>query len=435
MKRTWHRMAATLLGAGLIVGMAGCSGGTQGNTGSTGEYKAPESDIKAELTVSNWGNPGDEDLYDEAIARFNEKYPNVKVTHNFTQVTVWSDYINKILTSIAAGDAPDVINLATEGVEFALSKDLFLPLSNYVDQDDDVQSLIADIDPKLIEGFTKDGETYLMPNNWNTMVLYYNKSMFDAAGIERPGDDWTWDDFREISKKLTAGSGSAKTYGFAFQTYAFAYMPWLYSNGGSTASADLSEPALDSPEVIESVQFLQDLVMKDRVAPDPSGSDANQLFQAGKVGMTAAPASISAILANDSPDLDYGILPMPQKTEKKTVYGAAGFAIYKQSPNQDLAWELIKELSSQETQMGIAEIGANNPTTKTAAKSEAFTGRNEDAALLYDAIEYAEPVAAPTFFTTLEPAFLRALQAVFAGGDPAEELGKAQAEVESVANG
>lgn len=435
MKRTWHRLTATLLGAGLVVSMAGCTGGAQGNTGSTREYSAPESDIKAELTVSNWGNPGDEDLYDEAISRFNEKYPNVKVTHNFTQVTVWSDYINKILTSIAAGDAPDVINLATEGVEFALSKDLFLPLSNYVTQDEEVQSLIADIDPKLIEGFTKEGETYLMPNNWNTMVLYYNKEMFEAAGIERPSDDWTWDDFREISQKLSAGSGSAKTYGFAFQTYAFSYMPWLYSNGGSTASADLSEPTLDSPEVIESVQFLQDLVMKDGVAPDPSGSDANQLFQAGKVAMTAAPASVSAILSNDSPDLDYGILPMPHNAEKKTVYGAAGFAIYKQSQNQDLAWELIKELSSQETQMGIAEIGANNPTTKTAAMSEAFTGRNEDAPLLYDAIEYADPVAAPTFFTTLEPAFLRALQAVFAGGDPASELGKAQAEVEGVANG
>ena len=390
----------------------------------------PESDVEAALTISNWGNPGDEDVYNAAIERFNEKYPNVEVTNNFTQVVNWSDYINKILTSIASGDAPDIINIATEGVEFGLSKDLFLPLTNYVEQDESVQELIADIDPNLIEGFTKDGDTYLLPNNWNAMLMYYNTKMFEDAGIERPSDDWTWDDFHAIAEQLTTSSGGSDVYGFGLQNYTFAYIPWLYSNGGSLASDDLTEPTMDSPEVVESMEFLQSLV-EDGISPEPAGTEANNLFTSGTVAMVGSPANLSASLLEGSPDLEFGILPMPQNTEKSTVFGAAGFSIYEQSENPDLAWELIKELASQDTQAAWAELGTSNPTTKTAATSEAFLGRHPDAAYLYDAIEYAKPVAAPTFFTTLEPAFQRAVASILAGGDAQEELTKANDEVKS----
>lgn len=417
--------------------LTGCTGGgAGGDTGGQGKYTAPKSDVSAHLTISNWGNPGDEKVYEAAIARFNKRYPNVKVTNNFTQVVNWSDYINKILTSIASGDAPDIINIATEGVEFGYSKDLFLSLSNYVKQDKGVETLISDINPNLIKGFQKDGQTYLLPNNWNAMMMYYNTKMFQDAGIQRPADDWTWNDFLDVAKKLTAGEGGSKTYGFGLQTYTFAYMPWLYTNGGSTASADLTKPTLDSAKTIESVQFLQDLVRKYGVAPDPSGADANSLFTASKIAMTAAPANLSATLAADPKSPKFDILPMPKNSVKSTVFGAAGFSIYKGSKNKDLSWELLKELASQQTQEGWAKLGTSNPTTKTAAESEAFTSGRPHADLLYNAIDYAKPVAAPKFFTTLEPAFQRALQSVMAGGDPKAELTKANNEVKAaIGNG
>lgn len=423
--------------AAAALALSGCSGsGGSGDSGAEGKYVAPKSDVSAHLTISNWGNPGDEKVYQAAIDRFNKKYPNVKVTNNFTQVVNWSDYINKILTSIASGDAPDVINIATEGVEFGYSKDLFLSLSNYVKQDKGVEGLVSDIDPNLIKGFQKDGKTYLLPNNWNAMMMYYNTKLFQDAGIQRPSDDWTWNDFLDIAKKLTTGSGGSKTYGFGLQTYTFAYMPWLYTNGGSTASDDLSKPTLDSEKTVEAVQFLQDLVRKYGVAPDPSGADANSLFTASKIAMTAAPANLSATLAGDPTAPKFDILPMPKNSVKSTVFGAAGFAIYKGSKNKDLSWELLKELASQQTQEAWAKLGTSNPTTKSAGTSEAFLSGRPHADLLYNAIEYAKPVAAPKFFTTLEPAFQRALQSVMAGGDPKMELTKANDEVKAaVGNG
>jgi len=406
------------------------SSGT-GNTGTSGKYKAPDPSVNATLTVSNWGNPGDEKLYGAAIARFNKKYPNVKVKDNFTEVVNWGDYINKLQTEIAAGNAPDVINIATEGVEYGLSKNLYLPLTNYIKQDASVQSLIKDVNPALMQGFTKDGQTYLLPNNWNTMLVYYNPGMFAKAGISRPADNsWTWQDFLSIAQKLTTGSGASKVYGFAIPTYTFGYMPWFYTNNASTASADLTTPTLDSPGAVESIQFLADLVFKYHVAPNPTGGNPTQLFQAGKAAMTASPANLAATLAAD-PSLKYDVLPMPSNKSNTNVFGAAGFAIYKGSKNQDLSWELLKALASQETQAAWAKSGTSNPTTLTAENSADFKANKPHPALFYNQIDHAKPTAAPTFYATLDTAFQRAMSSVWGGASAASALKTANNEINS----
>src|SRR4051812_24629108 len=149
------------LTAGLLLTACGGDSGTA-ETGASGTYKAPAATTQATLTISNWGNPGDEKIYNAAIARFNKRYPQVKVKNNFTQVVNWGDYINKIQASIASGDAPDIINMATEGVEYGLSKNLYQPLSNYLKQDQAVEALVSDVSPALLKGFSKDGKTYLL---------------------------------------------------------------------------------------------------------------------------------------------------------------------------------------------------------------------------------------------------------------------------------
>jgi multiple sugar transport system substrate-binding protein len=415
----------------LLAACGGSGGGDTGSTGASGTYKAPAKSIKASLSISNWGNPGDQKIYEAAIARFNKKYPNVKVKDNFSQVVNWGDYINKIQASIASGDAPDVINIATEGVEYGLSKNLYQPLSNYLKQDQAVEALVSDVSPALLKGFSKDGKTYLLPNNWNTMLVYYNPALFEKAGIARPADDWTWDDFLSIAKQLTtSGSGSAKVYGFGIPTYTFAYMPWIYTNDASTASADLTKPTLNDPGTVEAIQFVRDLVYKDKVAPNPTGGDPTSLFQAGKIAMTAAPANLAATLATN-PGFKYDVLPMPSNKTNTNVFGAAGFAMYSGSKNKDLSWELLKELASQKTQQAWAESGTSNPTTLTAQKSEAFTASKPHPELFYNQIDHAKPVAAPAFFATLDSAFQKAMTSVYAGSDVQKALTQANEQVES----
>ena len=427
------RVTAAAFAASVSVLLAACGGGTEGaSSGATGQYSAPPASTKATLSIANWGNPGDEKIYNDAIARFQKKYPNVQVKNNMTQVVNWGDYINKIQSSIASGDSPDIINIATEGVEYGLDKKLFQPLTNYTSQDSSVKALLNDVSPALLQGFTKDGQAYLLPNNWNTMLVYYNPELFKQAGINRPADDWTWDDFLAIARKLTTSSGGKKVYGFGLPTYTFAYMPWIYSNDASTASADLKTPTLDSPGTVEAIQFISDLVFKEKVAPNPTGGDPTSLFQAGQIAMTAAPANLAATLAKN-PSFKYDVLPMPGHKSQTNVFGAAGFAMYSGSKNKDLSWELLKELASQDTQKAWAAGGSSNPTTVTAQKSEEFTKGKPHPELFYNQIDHAKPVAAPTFFAALDAAFQKAMTSVYAGGNVQDALKQANDEVEATA--
>lgn len=426
-----RRARALTAAAGVagLLGIAGCAGGGPTEApGSDGPYAAPRSDVTAEITISNWGDPADKAVYDAAIERFREAYPNVTVKNDFTPITTWTEYVNKLVASVAAGDAPDVINIATEGFELGVYNELFAPLDGYVANDPEAAPLLDSMNPTLVEGFTSDGSQYLVPNTWNSMLIYYNARMFAEAGIERPADDWTWDDFLEIAEQLTTGSGEDKVYGFALPYFNFGLMPWLYSSSTSTMSDDLSEPTMSDPATVEAIEWVRDLVVEKGVAPQPKGADPYQLFPAEKVAMTGAGHWLVGPF-EDAGFTDYDVLPWPRNTEQTTVWGGGGFAISRTSEHPDLAWELIKALASEETQTDWAAAGAAVPSMESAALSDAFTSFPVHADLYYSSIASARPVPAPTAFNTLEPAFMRAMDNIMSGADAATELAKADDEV------
>lgn len=429
MRKAVRTSIATAAAAALLA-LTACGSSTQSaGPAADGPYAAPAKDITATISISNWGDPGDKAVYDGVADRFKEKYPNVKVNNNFTPITTWTEYVNKLVTQAAAGQAPDVINIATEGVELGLANELFSPLDGFLEKDPQAKALREDIDPKLLAGFGKDGSTYLMPNTFNTMVIYYNTKMFEAAGIERPSDDWTWDDFLEISKKLTTGSGADKVYGFAMPYYSFGITPWLYSNGTSMMSEDLKTAQLTDPKVQETVEWVRDLATKHGVSPQPKGADPYQLFPAGKAAMTGAGHFVTGGFAKAGFS-DYDILPWPQGTTKSTVFGAGAFAISKTSKNQELSWEFIKMLTDQQTQKKWADAGSAVPSTKTAASSPEFLSSPEHAEEFYNSLSYAKPVAAPGAYNVLDPAFMRAMDEIMSGQDTGSSLEKAQKDVE-----
>lgn len=391
-------------------------------------YVKPSSTTSATLRIANWGDPNDKAVYDAAIARFNAKYPNVKVTNDFTPITTWSEYINKVVADAAAGNTPDIINVATEGVRIGASKKFFADLSGYLANDPAGRAIKADVDPRLMASLSLSGKQYLLPNTWNTMLIYYNTKMFAAAGIARPKDNWTWADFLKIAKKLTTGAGSSKVYGYVMPYFNFGITPWLYTNSTSEVNAAMTKSNLLDPKVANSVQFVADLVNKYKVAPNPKGVDPYQFFPAGKAAMTGAGHWVVGGFANANFN-DYDVLPWPRRTSSSTVYGTAGFGIYPGSANKDLAWELLKELVGPESQKAFVKIGAATPSSRAAAASEAFLATPDHADLYYKAIETAKPVQAPVVFTTLEPSFMRAMDSILAGTKVKVALAKANAEV------
>ena len=107
---------------------------------------APSPDTKGNLVLFDFGDANDKQIRDAAIARFNKRYPNVKVTDQFTPISSWSDYLNKLVTQIASGKVPDLIHIATEGVQLAVRKNLVIPLDELTSEPSG-KELLSDVDP------------------------------------------------------------------------------------------------------------------------------------------------------------------------------------------------------------------------------------------------------------------------------------------------
>lgn len=397
----------------------------------SGEGETVSNDVKATIKVLNWGNLQEAEAYNKAIGRFNQKYPNVKVINNLTPVASWSDYVDKWMTQVASGDSPDVINIAIEGARLAVDKELLMPLNQYIDVDESAKKHFSEVPQPLIDAFTVDGSTYLMPNGWQTMVMYYNTKIFKEKGIEPPSPDWTWDDFLSIAQKLTYGEGSSKVYGFGQSWGFFQLSPWWITNGTSPITGDYQGSNLKDPKFVETLQFISDLFKKYKVSPDPIGIDVYSQFASGNLAMVGG-GRWPLKGWKDSNFQDFDIVPWPKKETSGTVFGTAGWGIGKSTENKELAWELIKEFESVETLRQNMEIGQQIPALESLSKEASFLATPPaNVQLLWSVLDKAKPVAAPVFFRDMEQVVMRNMENVMSGSaTPEKAMEQAHKELE-----
>lgn len=424
MRRTWKKLATLLLAGTVLVSTTACGGGeTSGKQKDTGNKV---------LRVLNWGNTEEEKIANEAIARFNENNPDVEVKQTCVPVTSWSDFIQKWITMSTSGEAPDVINIGLEAVQMAVSNDLLMPLDEIVSEDQDLSKVKEEYAPVLLDGFSVDDNLYGLPNGTQTMVMYYNKTMFDEAGLEYPKDGWTWDEFYEDAKKLTKSDGSV--YGFGLSSSYFQLTPWWSTN--NTALVDENQnPALNSKKMVESVEFLDKLV-KEKVTPDPISSDVYTMFSSKQLAMVGAGRWVlntwqDAGLTN----ADFDCVQWPVNEKEGSVFGGAAWCISKNTENKELSIELLKSLVSEETLKAVAAGGQQVPPTESLATDTEIMGTTPDNIEgIWKAVTVASPVTAPTYFGDLEQTTLRCMEEVFSGGkDVQQALDDAQKEVEEKA--
>lgn len=375
---------------------------------------APAADSAITLTIFDFGGDADKQVYADAHARFQEKNANVTIVDNFTPVSTWSEYSNKIVTQVAGGQAPDVINIAIEGARLLQSKGILIPLDDIISADPTAKELTEDVHEALVAPFNIDGKTWYIPHSWNNMVIHYNTKMFAEAGLEPPKADWTWDDFLETAKALTKGEGDNKVFGFGIPYFNFGLTPWLLTNSTYQLSDDWTQSNLNDPKVIESVQFVHDLVHVHGVSPAVEGTDNSNLFVSGRLAMSGwGHWPIQGFLANDFKDFD--VQYWPRKTAGTSVFGVGGWGISKDTPHQDLVWGLIKELTSKTTIQATADIGVAIPARRSVAESEAFLKLPPNAKIFYESLNDTKPVASPANFNELETIFMRHMGEVMSG--------------------
>ncbi|MCY4146530.1 MAG: sugar ABC transporter substrate-binding protein [Chloroflexi bacterium] len=370
--------------------------------------QAPPSDISEHLVVYNFGGAQHQEVFANAIARFNEVYPNVTVEDLYIPSTEgWGGFTTNILLRIRSGLQTDVIAIAIEGAHELIASGALLPLDDAIAADAALQEVEADSHPALAAGLAgRDGSAYFITREWNNMIFHYNTDMFEAAGLGMPDPMWTWDDFLDTALTLTSGEGGDKVFGYVIPFFFFGLQPWFHTNGTGVLTDDWSQSNLDDPKMLESVKFIHSLVHEHGVAPAPEGTDSLGLFTSERAAMVCFGRwTFANYIANDFRQVD--IVPWPRKESGTTVFGSGGWAITKSASNVPLALELIKEFSSVETDVDSIRFGTFIPSRRSSAQREDFLAFPDHAHYFWDSLDDIKPVPSPANFAEMSEIFMR----------------------------
>ena len=328
-------------------------------------------DEPANLTLSVWGSDLDAQVYQARLDLFMAKNPNIKVE----LVYIPSDYSQKVQTMIAGGTSPDIIEVA-EDVHSYSSKGQIISLNDFVSADKiDLKARYGETGG-LTGAYSMNGNLYAMPDRGGALILFYNKDMFDAAGLSYPTKDWTWVEFLNAAQKLTIRDGDKTTqYGWAAGGWWPWWMSFIYMNGGAVLDAQ-GKPVFNSPAAVEAIQFYNDLVYKYHVAPSPEDyanlgtNSPDPLFAQGLVAMSTT--GFWGIGGLKDATFNWDIAPLFQNKQRATVVFGNGFGISKDCKNPEAAWKVIEFLTSVEGQTPIVTSKEDAPTNIEVLNSDAF---------------------------------------------------------------
>jgi len=346
------------------------------------------------LRVANWGGVQVDSefmrLERKIREEFEQLHPGVRV--RFEQIPGPGQYAPKLLMMHVTGSVPDVVHLDASSAAVFIDNGVLRDLSPFIERD-------ADFD---LEGYfenvtriaARGDRLYAIPLDFTPMVMYYNKKLFDAAGVPYPRPGWTWDEFLETARKLTVfpeGARAPTQYGFNFENQPPLWMMWIWNNGG-----DLLDPEgrratgyFDSPESIAAVQFLVDLMTKHRVAPHLTESAAAglDLFRAGLAAMDLKGHWM--IIDYRADQMNFGVVGLPTNLPRRvTVVYEAGLAVTAHAKHPDLGWEYIKFMTSKGVQ--VRRVASGLAISGNRAAAAEFAGNPVEDAFLAE-VEYARP--------------------------------------------
>ncbi|HEX5316629.1 MAG TPA: extracellular solute-binding protein, partial [Candidatus Kapabacteria bacterium] len=220
------------------------------------------------------------------------------------------------------------------------------------------------------------GPLMAMPASGGVTALFYNKDIFDKAGVQYPDSTWTYADLLSAARKLTnnATDPSKKTWGILLDDGGFTGVDtYIYSNGGKILSDDKTKSAMMEPATLAAVQSYVDLVQKEHVAPLPDPSQVlEQQFLFGNAAMMLHIDYAKTALAHANFHWDVAAPPRGPAGLMDRQNGQA-FGITRTCDEPDSAWELVKWIVTLPSKRGVNNLFASAmPLYKPLAYSSDF---------------------------------------------------------------
>jgi len=349
-------LGVVALSVALVVG---CTVVKEEKAGTTSAPQGKSGGV--EITMYTWTEAAEEEANEALLDEFRKANPDISV--ELQNAAGSKEPMAKLQGAIAAQVAPDLVSI--HGAYFVplASKGALLPLDDYLAKSQDLS--VSDFNERLLNLCRHKGKLYSLPRYTSVYALFYNKALFDAAGVPYPDkqEPWDWNAYLQTARKLTRdtnGDGTTDQWGCFIDFWEARLYPWFWQNGGDIFSRDRSKCTLDSPEDIEAVKFVADLLQVHRVTPQSQPKERNEgreEFSSGRIGMyMTGPWDIQALSeATQSQGLQWGVAPLPMKKRRATMLGTENYAICTQSKHPDAAWKLFEFLMSAASQQFMAE--------------------------------------------------------------------------------
>ena len=349
---------AVAVATAAALGLAGC-GSDSGSSGSgDGEQ------VSLELLVPSYGDKT-KPYWEQLVKDFEAENSNIDVT---LEIQSW-DNINGVMSNkMQNNKPPDILELDAGGPAYA-SDGVLYKAEEIVSPE-----TYADIEPAFIDNAKIDGVAYGVPTVASTRALFYNKTLFQQAGIAAPPK--TWDELLDAAKKISALGGDIDGYGMPLGSEEAQAETSIWAYGAGASWEKDGKMTINTPEATEALTFMKRMIDEGATQANPGATDRSPLlevFVQGKIGMIEGLPPIVSTINEKNPDLDWAIAPSPTKDGKTVPLGVADYfvAFDKDEDKQESIAKFLDFFYQPDNYVKFNDNEGFIPATKSGAEAAA----------------------------------------------------------------
>ena len=344
---------------------AGCvtSQGSEGDGGS------------ASIQFLAFGEPEELRAFRNIITAYKNVEPDVDV--QLVETSDRTDLIARLSTSIAGGNPPDVFLLNYRFYGQFAAKGALEPLTERFETTEAFEP--EDFYEEALEAFRWEGEQMCLPQNISSLVVYYNRTMFQEQGVSEPEPGWQWRDMVEKAKALTRdedGDGKIDVYGLGVEASIIRLAPFVWSNGGEVVD-DFENPTRFTLDEVNATDAMAEFFALRRVhgviptEEELESEDDESRFLNGRSAMVLDSRRSTPAFRTIT-EFDWDIAPLPILKQPAGILHSDAYCIPAGSKNKDASWRFMEFALGPEGQRIAARTGRTVPSLKAVANSDAF---------------------------------------------------------------
>ncbi len=350
-----HRVLAGFMAAAMIAGaLTGCGGDKKADASKEAPSEVAQAtgeDVKLRVVLWDYSNVT---YFKTIIEAFEAKYPNIKVE----VVELAADEYDNVVTTQLSGkqDFDVVFTKGTPALSALIEQGHIYALDEYLKTD---ESFNADNYNGLLDQLKLDGKTYALPFRYDNQLIFYNKDLFDAAGVDYPQDGMTMAEYHELAKKMTSGEANEKVYGAHVHTWPSN----VYMYPARTEQFKFDDPSTyDSllPYYNEIVAMQDEGLVQDYGALKSSNIHYSGVFYNQQAAMLQMGTWYINMLCENSKDFNWGVCAMPNNegiANENCIGGVTPVSIGAYGKHPAEAWQFITFACGEEGAEVLANCG------------------------------------------------------------------------------